>query len=41
MIERLVSRKYELDLWKEEIQQLKNYEKQNQWPSSFDYINVG
>ncbi|CAF5221307.1 unnamed protein product, partial [Rotaria magnacalcarata] len=41
MIERLVSRKYELDLWKEEIQHLKNYEKQNQWPSSFDYINVG
>ncbi|CAF1934012.1 unnamed protein product [Rotaria magnacalcarata] len=27
MIERLVSRKYELELWREEIQCLKNYQK--------------
>ncbi|CAF4961480.1 unnamed protein product, partial [Rotaria magnacalcarata] len=38
---RLVSRKYELELWREEIQYLKNYQKENQWPSSFRYIHVG
>ncbi|CAF5226362.1 unnamed protein product, partial [Rotaria magnacalcarata] len=41
MIQRLVSRKYELELWREEIQYLKNYQKENQWPSSFRYIHVG
>jgi hypothetical protein len=41
MIECLVSRKYELELWREEIQNLKNYQKENQWPSSFCYIQVG
>ncbi|CAF4605954.1 unnamed protein product, partial [Rotaria magnacalcarata] len=40
-IQRLVSRKYELELWREEIQYLKNYQKKNQWPSSFRYIHVG
>jgi hypothetical protein len=40
MIECLVSRKYELELWREEIQHLKNYLKENQWPSSFRYIHV-
>ena len=41
MIECLVNRKYELELWREEIQHLKNYQKENQWPSSFCYIHVG
>ncbi|CAF4999408.1 unnamed protein product [Rotaria socialis] len=40
MIERLVQRKYELQLWKEEIQQLYNYQKENRWPSSFRYLHV-
>ncbi|CAF3392825.1 unnamed protein product, partial [Rotaria socialis] len=41
MIEQMVNRKYELELWREEIQHLKNYQKENQWPSSFRYIHVG
>ena len=41
MIERLVNRKYELELWREEIQHLKNYLQEHQWPSSFRYIHVG
>jgi hypothetical protein len=42
MIECLVNRKYELELWRQEIKYLKSFQrKYQQWPSSFDYIHVG
>lgn len=33
-------RSYELELWKKEIQYLKNYQKNHQWPSSSSSIHV-
>ena len=42
MIECLINRKYELELWRKEIQYLKKFQRNHQqWPSSFDYIHVG